>query len=137
VRLGLLCVAALLIVAVTPIAGILAGVVGAAVGAGLAIYALKLTRIEHTAEGTFYTGNVYIGLGVTALLIARVGYRLIGATAAIQDAVAHAGAGTAAPPPQAVASTFSSPLTVAVLFVMVGYYIAYYAGILRKARAAR
>ncbi len=101
---------------------------GALIGLGLAAYALMHTTVEATAEGRFYTGHPVIGLLVTGLLIARIGFRMIQSYAAISTG--------AAPPPHAdpLATTFASPTTLAVFFLMAGYYVLYGAGVLVKAR---
>ena len=103
---------------------------GAFAGLALAAYALMHTTVESTPEGRFYTGHPIIGLLVTGLLIVRIGFRMIQSYAAISTG--------AAPPPHAdpLAATFGSPTTLAVFFLMAGYYGLYGAGLLMKAREA-
>ena len=107
--------------------------IGAALGLGLALVSLRLAHMEHTAEGTFYTANLYIGLGVTALLVARVLSRVIGAADTMQAAAAPAGQ-AAGPMGNPWAGMFASPLTLVALFLMIGYYVVFYAGLLRRAK---
>ena len=103
----------------------LAGVfVGAALGALLSLLALRHTQFEATAEGRFYVPHTYLGLTVTALFLIRLVYdfMLFRADATLPSA----GVGPA---------TFhESPLTLAVSGVFIGYYIAYYLGVLRRSR---
>ena len=91
---------------------------GLAVGIGLAIWGLKLTRFEHTAEGYFYTPNAHIGIALSVVFIARIVWRIM--------EMPEIKAQTGAPPDFA-----SSPLTTVVFGALVGYYTAYAIGILR------
>jgi hypothetical protein len=101
---------------------------GLAAGAALGYVGLRHTKFETTAEGSFYTPHTYIGVTVSALLIARVVYRLVTTyPAALAAAQSN-------PDPFA---GYRSPLTLAIFGVVVGYYVLYYAGILMKSREAR
>jgi heme O synthase-like polyprenyltransferase len=100
---------------------LLAAAAGAAAGLALAVYALKHTQVEFTADGAFYTGHPYIGLSIALLLIGRLVYRFA------QMATAPA-LRTASPFTGAV----SNPVTAGVFFVMAAYYVAYYTGLLRR-----
>ena len=100
---------------------------GTLLGIGLAAYALLHTKVEATPEGRFYTGHPIIGLFVASLLIVRIGFRMIQAYATIS-------AGTAPPRTDPLAAALSSPTTLAVFFLMAGYYVLYGAGVLMKAR---
>ncbi len=133
VRMGVLMLVGIGFLVAMPLHSALYAVIGAALGFGLALVSLRLAHMEHTAEGTFYTANLYIGLGVTALLVARVLSRVIGASDAMQAAAAHAGqaAGRMGNP---WAGMFDSPLTLVALFLMIGYYVVFYAGLLRRAK---
>jgi hypothetical protein len=100
---------------------------GAAVGIGLGVWGLRITRFEHAAEGYFYTPNAYLGIGLSLLLVGRVVYRFAELYAA--------GGGLA---PGASAQDFArSPLTLAILGLVFGYYAAYSAGLLRWRLRAR
>lgn len=99
---------------------------GAAAGTALAWYGLQHTRFEKTAEGNFYTPHAYIGLAVSVLLIARLAYRF---------AVVYPSMHAAAQADQNLFTAYQrSPLTLALFGVLVGYYIIYYAGVLRAIR---
>jgi hypothetical protein len=98
--------------------GALAGLI---VGAALAMLGLKLTRFEIGAgNADSYTPNPWLGAGLTALLVGRMAYRFI-----ILGSAMHAGTAPAHGP-----GLGDSPLTTAVVGLTLGYYLAYYAGIL-------
>lgn len=110
--------AAMLAIAAVPsplALGTLAG--GLAIGAGLGILGLRLTRFERTPEGWFYTPNAHIGIALSVLVIARVGWRLF---------EMQSGALRAAGPDFA-----RSPLTMAIFGMLAGYYATYALGLLR------
>jgi len=100
--------------------GMLAG--GLAVGAGLGLWGLKLTRFERTAEGYFYTPSAHIGIALSVLLAARIAWRLL---------EVRAGAGAGGNPDFA-----RSPLTLAVFGTLAGYYATYAVGLIRWRRSA-
>jgi len=98
---------------------------GSACGAALAVLGLRHTRFESTPEGRFYTPHSYIGLTVTVLFLARIVSDYL--TLAHGALTAPAGPGPVALPPE-------GPLTLAVSAAFSAYYLAYYAGVLRKSR---
>lgn len=105
--------------------------VGLLLGVGVAWVGLRLTRIETLPDGVYYTPNKYIGLGVFALFLLRLVYRLA--------IVAMTGGPLTAPPgaspPSAVLAQYSSdPLTVGVYFILIGYYAWYYGVLLLRFR---
>lgn len=97
---------------------------GLAGGVALAWFGLRHTKFELTPQGNFYTPHTYIGLFVSALLLGRIAYRFMIVYPAMQAAQ------------QASANPFAayqkSPLTLAIFGIVVGYYIAYYAGVLTR-----
>jgi hypothetical protein len=103
------------------------GVVGGLVlGGGLALVGLRLTRFESGADGTdFYVPNPWVGGALTALLVGRLAWRFL----VLSPVVADGGAAAAHTAPPGY-----SPLTMAVVGLTLGYYIAYYAGILVRHR---
>jgi cytochrome b561 len=105
------------------IAALLAGV---AMGAGLAWFGLRHTKFEKTDQGDFYTPHTYIGLAVSLLLLARIAYRFI----AIYPSM-HAAAQADQNP---FAAFQRSPLTLAIFGVLIGYFVFYYAGVLRASK---
>ena len=107
-------------------AGFAAAATGLACGIGLAIFGLRHTTFDVSEKGSFYIPNPWIGLGVTALFLGRVAGRMF--TLSEHAAVAHADATSQAP----MSGLQRSPLTLGLFFVLAGYYVSYYAGILRK-----
>lgn len=113
----------------------LAMAAGAVPGLALALWGLHLTRFESSPQGRFYTPNPYLGIAISTLLIARVVYRMTQTWPAIQAAQAQAataapGTVTASP----LAMSASTPMTMGLLGLVVGYYIAYCAGLLWRSR---
>jgi hypothetical protein len=97
---------------------------GVAAGGALAMVGLKKTRFEITQDGLFYTPNGHLGIGLSLLLLGRVLYRLFDVFV-----LGHV-------PPPAEPNDFAiTPLTLAVVGLLAGYYIAYAAGLVRR-RAA-
>jgi Protein of unknown function (DUF1453) len=106
--------------------GALAGVV---LGAALAVWSLRLTRFEITPDGKeFYTPNSYFGMALTALLVGRLVYRFIVVAPAVQSAAEYS------PQTNPFAAVSSSPLTIGVITMLIGYYLVYYVGILREGK---
>jgi hypothetical protein len=94
--------------------------VGVAVGVGLGIWALRKTKFEVTPRGYFYTPNAHIGIALTVLLVARIGYRYYEVmTMTAEQAQTH------------MQDFGRSPLTLVVFGTLAAYYITYAAGILR------
>jgi cytochrome b561 len=105
------------------LAALAAGVLG---GVGLGMIGLRHTKFEASSEGRFYTPHTYMGLLVTALFVARLGYRLI----AVYQ---HAQAATPEDP-NPLATLQHNPLTVIVFGLLVGYYVFFNLGVLRRGR---
>lgn len=106
--------------------GLGAGLIG---GVILGMAALKLTRFEIDGSNDCYFPNPWIGLALTALFIGRLLYKLM----VIWPEMSHGTAG-------GYAAYQRSPLTLMILGLLLGYYIAYYAGLLihhRRVLAAR
>jgi hypothetical protein len=107
----------------TSLGALLGGVVG---GAALALLSLKHTMFEAIGEQRFYTPHTYIGLFVSALFLARVAFRLL---------TVHVNTGaTALSNQNPFAAYQKSPLTLAILGVLVGYYVLFYIGVIRRSR---
>lgn len=97
---------------------------GLAVGIGLAVYSLRKTRFESTAQGLFYTPSAHVGIAVSLLFVGRVLYRLI----------QMYGYGVPAPPAPGQDPSLSyatTPVTMLIFGVLAGYYVAYAIGLLR------
>jgi hypothetical protein len=107
----------------TPL-GFAAAAIGAALGSALGSYGLRHTTYEVTAAGKAFTPNPWIGMVVMALFLGRLAARLLTFyEAGGVGASAAAGGGF-----------HRSSLTTGVFFLMAAYYVAYYAGVLAKAR---
>jgi len=96
---------------------------GVAAGAALGVYGLRLTKFEQTPLGLFYTPNAYLGVGLSLLLIARIGYRA---------AQLYFVPG---PMQEGSAIFVRSPLTLLIFGTLAGYYIAYAVGLIRAGRS--
>ena len=90
-----------------------------AIGIGLAVWGLKLTRFEKTPEAIFYTPNAHIGIALSLLLVARVLYRMFEIATMPMP---RGGAG--------MQDFARSPLTLVVLGMLASYYAAYAVGLL-------
>ncbi len=95
---------------------------GTAIGVGLGIYGLRLTRFENTPEGLYYTPSAHLGIGLSVLLIGRLGYR------AMQMYSSTDGGYTS---PVLPAGLSGSPVTLLIFGALAGYYVTYAIGLLR------
>ncbi len=131
--LGIFCLV-LLLSPFASVKGYMAALLGAFLGLVLALYAIVHTRFEVTPEGQFYTPNGYIGMTVTALFVGRIIYRFI-----VVYPVLHGALQQAHQNPQMQMDPFASyqhsPLTLGLYFLLAGYYIGYYTGIIIKSRS--
>jgi len=96
---------------------------GVLIGVVLAVYGLRHTKYESTAEGLFYTPNAHIGIALSLLLAARVAYRFF---------QMYASPAAFAAPPQDFAR---SPLTLLIFGTTAGYYAWYALGLIRWQRS--
>jgi hypothetical protein len=99
-----------------------ATLVGLAAGAAVAYVGLRLTRFDAMPGGIFYTPNAYIGAALSAVLLGRLVYRFQVLYPTMQ--AAHAGGN------DPLESFQRSPLTLALLGIVIGYYLAYCVGLL-------
>lgn len=128
-RIGIFTVVLVLIgIQVAPDRDVLGALLaGIACGSVLGYVGLKYTKFEVTPQGRFYTPHAYIGIAVTALFVGRLLYDYLGmANGMLPGAVAG----------QDLASLYRhNPLTLVILGTLVGYYVVYYLGILRRTRS--
>lgn len=108
---------------------LLADAVGAAAGVAIAVAALRTTAFERRDDAWYYRTHTWIGLGVSALFVARLVYRF----AMLQSAFGS-GAQAAAPHLQ-FGSYAADPLTTGVYFLVAAYYAVYYILLMRRAKA--
>ncbi len=104
--------------------------VAIALGGMLGWISLSQTHFENRDGRRWYTPNIYIGLGVTALLAARVIYRLVMIVPQLQSGAVPPGAHGPLGP---LGGPQSLP-TLAVFGVVIGYYAVYYGGVLLRNR---
>jgi uncharacterized membrane protein len=91
---------------------------GLVLGGAAAVFGLKRTRFESTAEGLFYTPDARVGIAISALIVARVVYR-----------VGHL---LVVGPDPAEGTAFAlSPYTLIPVGAFSGYFLVYAAGLLR------
>jgi hypothetical protein len=99
---------------------------GAALGIALGVYGLRLTRFEVTTEGLYYTPSAHIGIALSVLLVARILWRFLIVGFPLPE--------PGAPPPPGSTLT---PLTLALLGTLAGYYFTYAVGLLRWSAKSR
>lgn len=92
---------------------------GLAAGSVLAVYGLRRTLFEPTPEGLFYTPHAHLGVALSLLLVGRILYRLV--EIYFIDLTNLPGATDLA----------LSPLTLAVVGLLAGYYMGYAIGLVR------
>ena len=105
---------------------------GAVLGLGLGVWAVQRTRFQMYNGRLYYLPHTYTGIAVSLLFLGRIVYRIVQQYAA--GHVAHAASG--ADPSQAFAPSamVRSPLTVAIFFVLAGYYLYFYGMLLWKSK---
>ncbi len=91
---------------------------GLALGVGLGLFGLRLTRFEVTSEGLFYTPSAHIGIALSLLVIGRVVYR-------------YSLSGLPGSSPGAAPPATLTPLTLLLVGMLGGYYCVYAVGLLR------
>ena len=101
---------------------LLALLAGVATGAALGLYGLRLTRFEQSPQGLFDPPNAHLGIAVSLVFIARIGYRVAQLYL------------TSEPLPGGPAAFARSPLTLLIFGTLAGYYVAYAIGLLRWKR---
>ena len=92
---------------------------GLVLGAALGFVGLRLTRFEIAADGLYYVPSAHLGIALSALLVARIAYRYLSASATTGD-----------PGPPAPVAMHLTPLTLALVGMLAGYYVTYAVGLL-------
>ncbi|MGZ8288370.1 MAG: hypothetical protein ACXWVD_14795 [Telluria sp.] len=92
--------------------------VGTAAGIGYGMFGLRKTRYEETPEGYWFTPNLYLGMLVAMVFIARIMY--VGLEIYVNQGSANA-----------LPRFTDSPLTLVSLGLFAGYFGTYSAGLLR------
>jgi hypothetical protein len=97
--------------------GLGASLGAATVGVGLAVVSAMHTTYAVENGVVYYVPFRWIGFAVSGLVVARIGYRFY-ELATLGSAPAHYG-----------------PVTLAIFFLLAGYYVPYFAAVLRRAAA--
>jgi len=100
---------------------------GFAVGIAIAAAALRFTQMGRDERGLWFVPNLYLGMGLVLLLIARYVYEYFEVLPQVR---AQARAAAQGATPQIVAQ----PMLHGVLFLVLGYYVVYYGGVMLRAR---
>lgn len=132
VRIGILVVLACLLTApaLRSIEFLAAVIAGLAAGIGLGLYGAQRTRFQRSAAQLYFVPHTVTGIAVSLLLVGRVAYRLV------TFYVTNAGHGATTDATEAFSSPamMRSPLTLGLLFVVLGYYVCYYSVVLWKSK---
>lgn len=109
--------------------GLLGGMI---LGAALGVLGVRLTRFEvDPVRGDCYVPNPWIGAFLTVLLLGRLAYRFIVVyLPQMQQAHAAAQASSDADAQTWSSAYTSSPLTMLMIGLLIGYYIVYFTGLL-------
>jgi len=130
IRIGILVLLAgsLLPAALGSAASLLADLAGLIAGVALGVWGARRTRYERRDAKLYYIPHTYSGIAVSLLLVGRLVYRM-----AVLYSL-NRGAATAAETLQDLGSPkmFQSPITVGLLFVVIGYYVCYLGWVLWK-----
>ena len=113
-----------------------AELLGAALGIGLGVWGAGRTRFLIDGGRLHYVPHTYAGIAVSLLFLGRLAFRVVqGYTGMHTSSAAYAQAANAAYPSQAFGPTMvKSPLTVGIVFVLVGYYVCFYSWVLWKSK---
>jgi hypothetical protein len=110
---------------------------GAALGIALGLWGAERTRFLMSGEQLHYVPHTYTGIAVSLLFLGRLAFRLVQVYSGSHPShVAYANAVPGADPAQALTtgSMVQSPLTVGLLYVLIGYYLCYYGLVLWKSK---
>ncbi|HXP64540.1 MAG TPA: hypothetical protein VN815_03615 [Steroidobacteraceae bacterium] len=111
---------------------VLATLAGTVAGIALAIWGGSRTRFLRTSNQLYYVPHTYTGIAVSLLFLGRLAYRLVQIFTN-----PHAMRAMDSDPSKQVfipASMLSSPLTLSLFFVLMGYYVCYYSIVLWKSK---
>ena len=106
---------------------------GAASGVLLSRFGVQHTRFEQQADGQYYTPNLILGTAISLIFVARMGYRLIMIYPALQAASAQGATFS----PQTFFAGSRSAMTMALLGLVIGYFVGYCLGVLQRAKQLR
>ena len=109
----------------------LAAVAGGLVaGVALGLWGAERTRFLDQDGQRYFLPHTYTGLAVTLLVLGRFAFRMTQVVGG-----PHAAAGVAGGRPGGFSDALvRTPLSVTVLFVLIGYYVCFYARVLQKSK---
>jgi hypothetical protein len=105
---------------------------GMACGVALALWGAARTRYLRIEGRLYYVPHTYTGIAVSLLFVGRLAYRLLQAYGATHTG--NVSGLNATDQAFAPAAMVRSPLTVALFFVLLGYYVCYYSVVLWKSK---
>jgi len=117
-----------------------AAVAGLATGVLLAWWGASRTSFERVGTERFYVPHTYPGIAVSSLFIGRVVFRLLEAYQITHGQITYGAQVNPATAPgmgaasYGVAGYVSSPLTLGLAFVLVGYYVCYLSWVVWKSK---
>lgn len=107
---------------------------GLAAGIGLAVWGASHTRFETKDGQLYYIPHTYAGMVVTALFLGRLAYRFVVLSPVLFSTVAVNGQNAAPPDLNGFNGISHNPVTRAVFFVLIGYYVCYYGYVLWESK---
>jgi hypothetical protein len=126
---------ALLPMALRSVQFLTAELLGAALGTGLGVWGARRTRFLMDGGRLYYVPHTYAGIAVSLLFLGRLAFRVVQGYTGMHTNGAYAPAAHAAYPSQAFGPTMvKSPLTIGIVFVLVGYYVCFYSWVLWKSK---
>lgn len=108
---------------------LVAGLVGLVLGVGIGILGIRLTAFEDGPGAVYYRPNLYLGLGVLALFLLRLVWRVEMVAQIVQSP------GPLEPANGAAFGQYASdPVTLLLFVIYIGYYITFNTGVLLHLR---
>ncbi len=105
---------------------------GAVVGIALALWGASRTRFVREGGRLFYIPHTHTGVVVSALVLGRVAYRFVSMYPAV--VAGHATVGAGAPGANSGSGMVTTPVTLGLFFVLIGYYVFYYGRVIWKSQ---
>jgi membrane protein CcdC involved in cytochrome C biogenesis len=104
-----------------------------AVGIALGFYGLRLTRFEVVDGAVYYVPNPYLGVIISALLIGRIAYTLVFSAISGNSPLGPASFDPSTSGGAGFQQAYD-PVSGTLLYLFIGYYVTYYAGLLMRSR---
>jgi len=134
-RMVLLCVVGVLLLIPTFFSSefALVTILGLGIGICLALWATNHTRFLKEDSILYYIPHTYAGMVVTALFIGRLAYRVV-VLSQSNFAAATADSNPGMRDFGGMSGIYHNPLTRAVFFILIGYYVYYYWYVLHESK---